>query len=41
MIAKQKKIDDAKIALVHVALEKGIPLKDELYMELLSIYPFY
>lgn len=41
LIEKQKKIDDAKIALIHKALEKGIPLQDEVYLELLQFYPYY
>ena len=41
-IKKQKLIDDQRISLVFKALEKGIPLQDdELYRELLAIYPYY
>ena len=41
-IKKQKQIDDRKIALVYKALEKGIALpEDELYLELLAMYPHY
>jgi hypothetical protein len=41
-IRKQKEIDDQRISLVYRALEKGIPLQDDqLYIDLLSIYPYY
>ena len=41
-IKKQKEIDDKRINLVYKALEKGIPLADdELYIELLEMYPYY
>lgn len=40
-IKKQKQIDDKKIRLIHTALEKGIPLDDDIYRELLDVYPYY
>jgi len=41
-IKKQKEIDDKRINLVYKALERGIPLPDDdLYVEMLQIYPYY
>jgi hypothetical protein len=31
-----------RIAIIHKALEKGIPLPDdEVYLEMIELYPFY
>ena len=38
----QRKIDNARIAIVHEALDKGIELKDnDLYYSMLKEYPVY
>ena len=38
----QRKIDSARIAVVHEALDKGIELKDnDLYYQMLEAYPSY
>ena len=38
----QKRIDDARIGLVHEALTKGVELEgNDLYYELLDHYPYY
>ena len=38
----QQKIDDARIALVHEALTKGVELEgNDLYYEMLDHYPYY
>ena len=41
-ILEQKKIDDARIAIVYEALSRGVELKNnQLYSELLQEYPYF
>lgn len=41
-IKEQKRIDDARIILLHKALDKGIPLWDDpVYQDALNMYPYY
>ena len=38
---KLKRIDDAMIGITLRALENGIPLNDDVYIDMLNTYPHY
>lgn len=38
---RQNKIDKLRIAVIYKALEKGVPIDDEVYYQALEVYPQY